>query len=160
MLGVVVWSCTFHNTSQYTITGGMYLSSHWPPLYPCAIFFDPLPSDSVFFRQSYITLPPYPSLEWSAKHLKSPPAILHPSSSIPICNHMIFNGADRVRGRRREGRREKRGGSRERDEKCKNMEGWKKRKILRVSLREGRRETRGGRGEAYPPVLNSGPTTQ
>ena len=71
---------------------------------------------------------------------------------LPICNHMIFDRADRVRERRREGRREKRDGSRKRDEKCKNIEGRGKRKTLRVPLREERRKQGAGGVRPPPPV--------
>ena len=153
VLGIVVWLCTFHNTSQWHDNRGYVFIFPLTPLSLRNFFSTPPPlSDSVFFRQSYITLPPYPSLEWRAKHLQSPPAILHPSSSTYLQIIWYLMGADRVRGRRLEGRRVRGGGVGRGMKKCKNMEGREKRKIFCVPLREGRKETRGGRGEAYPPV--------
>ena len=63
---------------------------------------------------------------------------------------MIFDGADRVRGRRQEGRGKRGSGVGRGEKKVKIWEGGEKRKTLRAPLRGGRRETRDGRGEAYP----------
>ena len=64
---------------------------------------------------------------------------------------MLFDGVDRVRGSRREGRRDKRDGSRKRGEKCKNMEWRKKENFSRAAPRweEG---DKGREGRGLPPV--------
>ena len=135
---------------------GMALSSHWPP-YPCAMFFyPPPPSDSVFIRQSCIfhALPPYPSLEWSARQLQSPPAILHPHF-LPICNHMIFwwGGQGKRDGAGGGGGVKGWGGSRNRGNVKYGREG--KRKFARaVPRREDGDKGREGRGlPPCPPLI-------
>ena len=150
VLGVVVWSCTFHNTSQCTITGVcIYSPTDPPPLSLCNFFSTPP------FRLSFLSSILYHSsslsLEWSAKHLQSPTVILHPSSSTYLQSYDIWWGG--------QGKREEAGGEERKEEegvgrgmiKCKNMEGREKRKILRVPLRERRRETRGRMGWGLPP---------
>ena len=114
-------------------------------------FFRPPPFQIQFSFVNLISLflliPPWNG----AQNICSPNPPSYTPHLLPICYHMIFDGADRARGRGGRGG-EKRGGlSRKRDEKCKNIEGVEKRKILRVPLRERRRETRGWRGGAYPP---------
>ena len=130
----------------------MYLFSHWPP-YPCAIFFRTPLSDSVFFRQSYITLPPYPSLEWSAKHIQSPLAILHPSSSTYLLSYDIWWGG--------QGKREEAGGEERKEgaavgrgmKNVKILKGWKKGKLCACcSEKGGGRQGAGGvRPTPSPP---------
>ena len=124
------------------------------PLILAEFFHPPPPFRWVFFHQSCIPLPCIASLSLPGVKRKtsiySPLPPSYTSSSTYMQSYIIFDGADGVRGRRREGRREKRGGSRKRGEKCKDMEGREKgKKKIRAPLRDERREKRGRRGEAY-----------
>ena len=116
-----------------------------PPLILVQFFFEPPLSDSVFFRQSYITLPPYPSLEWSEKHMQSPPAILHPSSLTYLLSYDIWWGG--------QGKREEAGGEERKEvagvgRAMKNvtiLKGWKKGKFSACrSEKGGGRQGAGG----------------
>ena len=116
------------------------------PLTPLSLrnFFSPPPPFQIQFYfvnpiSLFLLIPPWRG----AQNIYFP---LPPSYTphLPICNHMIFDEADRVRGRRREGRREKKGAGVGRGmKKCKNMEGREKRKIF-ARAAPGRRETRAG----------------
>ena len=136
----------------------MSLSCHWPP-YLCAIFSNPTPPS---FRFSFISLilhpssmhynvPPYPSLEWSAKHRQPPPAISHPSSSTYLQSYDIWWGGQ---GKREEagGEEGKEGAGVGRGEKdVKNMGGrGKKEKFCARRSEKGGGRQGGGRREAYP----------
>ena len=157
VLGVVVWSYTFHNASQCTITGvHVCIYSPTDPPYPCAIFLEPpLLSDSVFFRQSYITPPPFPSLELSAKHMQSPPAILHLSSSTYLLSYDIWWGG--------QGKREEAGGKERKEvagvgrgkKNVKVLKGWKKGKFCACrSEKGGGRQGAGGVRPTPPPPVH------
>ena len=128
----------------------MYLSSDWPP-YPTAI---PPPFRFSFLSSSNITLPLYPSLEWSAKHQQSPPTILHHSSATYLQSYDIWLGG--------QGKREEAGGEERKEgagvgrgmKKLKNMEGREKRKKLCTC----RSEKGGGRqwaGGVMPTLLST-----
>ena len=117
----------------------MYLSSNWPP-YPGAIFFQPFPlSNSVFFRQSYITLPPYPpGVERKTSTVPSlhlTPLIFYLSAII-----LYLMGRTGWEGGSDRGGEKIGGGSRKRDKKyVKIWMGGKKRKFC-ACRSEGRRE--------------------
>ena len=137
----------------------MYLFSHWPPppLSLCNFFFEPPPP----FRFSFLS-----SILYHTSSLSFPGGVRRITSTVPyrhltplifflpICNHMIFDRADRVRGRRQEGRREEGEGLGRGMKNVKILKGGKKGKFLRVPRSERRRETRGGRGLASPPPVH------
>ena len=143
---------------ECTIIGGMSLSSYWR-LILAHFFLTPPPSDSAFFRQSciplpcitmYLLIPP-----WSgAQNIDSPLPLSHTPHLLPIWNHMIFDGADRVRGGSGRGGGKRGGGSRKRGERCKNMGGVEKRKkFARAAPRreEGNKGAGGERPTPCPP---------
>ena len=138
------------------IIGGMSLSSHWPP-YPCTFFSNPPP-----FRFSFLSsilhpssmhynAPPYPSLEWSAKHRQPPPAISHPSSSTYLQSYNIWWGG--------QGKREKAGGEKGKEgagvgrgeKDVKIWEGVEKRKIFARAAPRREEGNKGAGGERPTP---------
>ena len=149
-VGVVVWSCTFYNTSQCTITGVLF-SLPLTPLSLCNFFFDPPPLQIQFSFVNPISLflliPPWRDKE---DNIYSP----LPSSHTPhllstyLQSYAIWWGG--------QGKREEAGGEERKEgegvgrgmKNVKILKRGKKGKFLRVSLRERRRETRGERGEA------------
>ena len=134
----------------------MYLFSHWPPppLSLCNFFFEPPPP----FRFSFLS-----SILYHTSSLSFPGGVRRITSTVPyrhltplifflpICNHMIFDRADRVRGRRQEGRREEGEGLGRGMKNVKILKGGKKRKIFaRAPLREEEGD-KGREGFGLPP---------
>ena len=127
----------FHNTSQCTITGVcIYSPTAPPPLILVQFFSTPSPFrfsflSSILYHSSSLSLP-----GMERQNICSPLPPSYTPHLLPICYHIIFDGADRVRGRRREGRERKEVVGVGRGMKnVKIFEGMEKRKILRVPLR-------------------------
>ena len=131
--------------------------------YPCTFFLPPPPPFRFSFHSSILhpssmhyNVPPYPSLEWSAKHRQPPPAILHPSSSTYLQSYDIWWGGQ---GKREEagGEEGKEGAGIGRGEKdVKNMGGrGKRKKFARAVPRreEGNKGTGGERPTPCPPLI-------
>ena len=129
----------------------MYLSSHWPP-YPFAIFFDPPPQIQISFvdlMSLFLLISP-----WSgAQNIYSPLQPSYTPHRLPICNHMIFDGADRERGRRLE-MREKGGAGVGRG--MKNVKIWKGGERGKIcACRSEKGEGRQGAGGVRPTLLST-----